>query len=68
MKHLNSYDVSTATNVLSLDPVEIPLFVRRCVKDRSLSFVVTELNKALLSGTADEREEAHGALRHLGFI
>lgn len=58
----------TAQTVLSLDDAEIPSFVRRCLKDRSLSWLIAQQNEALFSGTKDERDEAHKALTHTGVI
>lgn len=68
MKHRMNYTVSTATKVLALTREDVAPFVQNCLSDRSLSWVVAELNKAVLNGGDDEREEAQRALDHLGFI
>ncbi len=68
MKHETAYELPTATNILSLESAEMPGFVQECLRTRSLSWVVAELNKSILSGPEEERDEARKALEHLGFI
>lgn len=55
-------------NVLSLDDGDVAAFVRKCVKERSLSRVVGHLNNDVLFGTHQERREAEEALNRLGFL
>ena len=68
MDYQDSCEMTTATKVLAMPTTDVPLFLRQCVSERSLSWVVGELNKALLFGNSEEREEAGKALTHLGFI
>lgn len=68
MKHETTYDVRSSANVLSVQPIEVASFLRECVKNRSLSWLIGDLNRSVLSGDQDEREEARKALEHLGFI
>lgn len=68
MKHYTLNDVSPAAGVLVLEQADVPPFVRKCVEDRSLSTLVSELNDALLFGTAEQKDEAGRALNHLGFL
>ncbi|WP_298837891.1 hypothetical protein [uncultured Roseobacter sp.] len=57
-----------AKNILDLENGDVAAFVTRCVKERSLSSMVCELNAALLSGTPEEQNNARKALQHIGFI
>ena len=68
MNHGTSCSLSTASQVLALDAEEVAPFVRNCLFDRSLSWVVSELNNTVLNGAAHEKEQAQWALVHLGFI
>ncbi len=61
-------EIRTASDVLSLDAADVAQFVRTCVRNRSLSLVVSDLNHAALHGVAEEQEEARQALKHLGFV
>lgn len=66
--HRTVVDMTTASNVLALSELEAAKFVRKCLRDRSLSVVVADLNKELLYGTPREQEDASKALRHIGFM
>lgn len=68
MKHQTMSAVSPAASVLSIDPAEVAVFIRKCVQERSLSTLVSDLNDDLLFGTAEQREDARCALLRLGFI
>ena len=68
MKHEIVSETDMAHDVLGLDDGEIAPFVRKCLKDRSLSSLVSHLNNDLLFGTPAERESAEVALRRIGFI
>lgn len=68
MKHSAMFSGSTAANVLSIEEAGVSPFLHRCVKDRSLSTLVSDLNYSLLFGSADEKDMARKALKHLGFI
>ncbi|GFE50814.1 hypothetical protein So717_25670 [Roseobacter cerasinus] len=61
-------ETSFRKNVLNLEEGDIAAFVRKCVKDRSLSKVVGHLNNDMLFGTHKERREAEEALHRLGFL
>ena len=61
-------DVQTASTLLALNQKDVSQFVRTCVRNRSLSSVVSDLNRDLLFGTEEESEKARRALRHIGFI
>ncbi|MGA9254127.1 MAG: hypothetical protein WBV71_16960 [Roseobacter sp.] len=58
----------TSVHVLNLAPSDVPQFVRHCVKDRSLSSLVKDLNNDLMFGNEDQRQEARKALSHIGFL
>lgn len=68
MKHDSISETKMSHTVTKLTEDEIAQFVRKCVKDRSLSAVVSDLNKDLLFGTQAEREDAKTALQRIGFI
>ena len=68
MQHHVNHDIPVSVHVLGLDPSDVPPFVRRCVRERSLSGLVKNLNNELLFGTADQREEARRDLKHIGFL
>ena len=68
MKHHVLSETPTAAVVLNIKSSEIPPFVRKCVRERSLSVLVRRLNADLVSGTAQQREDARRALRHIGFV
>lgn len=63
-----THEISTAADVLALSPADVAQFVRDCVRNRSLSVMVSDLNHTVLHGTSEEREEARRALKHLGFV
>ncbi|WP_195819858.1 hypothetical protein [Roseobacter sp. MH60115] len=67
MKHETISESKMSRNVMGLDDGEIAPFVRKCVKERSLSRVVTSLNNDLLFGTQTERDDARIALQRIGF-
>jgi hypothetical protein len=64
----NNHEIKTASDVLSLNSADVAQFVRACVRNRSLSLVVSDLNRVALHGAAVEQEEARLALKHLGFV
>ncbi len=68
MKHETISETKVAHSVLGLDDNDIASFVRRCMKDRSLSKLVSSLNDELLFGTTSERDDAKRALNRLGFL
>lgn len=68
MKHGTVSETKMSHDVLNLDDGDVASFVRRCVKERSLSKVVADLNHDLLSGTRTERENAEQALHRIGFL
>lgn len=68
MKHEMISETKVSQNVLGLPESEIAPFVSRCVKERSLSSVVADLNNDLLFGTQTEREDAKKALQRIGFL
>lgn len=68
MKHDVVCDVPTSAKVLNIDASDVAPFLRKCVKDRSLSTLVKDLNDAVLFGTADQRRDAEQALKHIGFM
>lgn len=68
MKHETISETKISHSVLSLDDNDITRFVRRCVKERSLSKIVADLNNDLLFGTQTERENAKEALHRIGFL
>jgi len=68
MKHHAISDTPTSVHVLSLAPSDVPMFVRNCVRDRSLSALVKDLNNDLMFGTEGQKEEARRALKHIGFL
>lgn len=68
MKHHVISDTPTAALVLNIKPSDIPPFVRKCVRERSLSALVRQLNNDLEFGSTTQKEEARRALRHIGFL
>lgn len=68
MKHHAILAKPASVNVLDLAPSDVPLFVRNCVKDRSLSSLVKDLNNDLMFGNEDQKQEARRALTHIGFL
>ncbi|MGZ2256476.1 hypothetical protein ACVC7O_04170 [Roseobacter sp. A03A-229] len=68
MKHETISETKMSQGVLGLDENDVAPFVRRCIKERSLSRVVTTLNNDLLFGTQTERDDAKKALDRLGFL
>lgn len=68
MKHHHIGETPTAAHVLSIKTTEVAPFVRKCVRERSLSVIVKDLNHDLIFGTPEQREDAREALRHIGFI
>lgn len=68
MKHETISETKISHNVMGLDDGEIAPFVRKCVKERSLSTVITNLNNDLLFGTQTERDDARSALQRIGFL
>lgn len=67
MNSRTKLDVSTASNLLSLSETDVAQFIRQCVRNRSLSAVMTELNDAVLFGSREESDRARRALEHIGF-
>ncbi|MFK7744528.1 MAG: hypothetical protein AB8B47_05710 [Roseobacter sp.] len=67
MAHFGFTDPDTAQAVLALNNDEVAGFVQQCVRNRSLSKIVNELNRAALSGAPRESQRATKALHHLGF-
>lgn len=68
MKHETISETKISHNVMGLDDGEIAPFVRKCVKERSLRAVITNLNNDLLFGTQTERDDARSALQRIGFL
>lgn len=68
MKQDGILKAPTSAHVMGLETVDAVTFVRTCVKERSLSTVMKELNDYVLHGTAEERRTAERALKHLGFL
>jgi hypothetical protein len=68
MKDQTLHQATTAANVLALPRKDVPRFLRRSLRERTLRSVITELNKAVLSGAEQDRADARRALAHLGFI
>lgn len=68
MKHETISETKMSQSVLGLDENDVAPFVRGCIKERSLSRVVTTLNNDLLFGTQTERDDAKKALDRLGFL
>jgi hypothetical protein len=68
MKHHYIGETPTAAQVLSIKATEVAPFVRKCVRDRSLSVIVKDLNHDLIFGTPEQREAARRALKHIGFV
>ncbi len=61
-------DTPSAARVLSMKPSDVPPFVRQCLRERSLSVLIRDLNRDLLFGTETQRTDARLALSQLGFL
>lgn len=68
MKHDTIRKLPTSARVLDIETTDVARFVQKCVQERSLSVLVKELNHDYLFGTAEERDSAEQALRHMGFV
>ncbi|WP_375230273.1 hypothetical protein [Roseobacter sp. S98] len=68
MRHAVISEKPCAESILAMAGNEVGAFVERCIRDRSLSRLVSDLNNALMSGTPNEQEKARKALQHMGFI
>ncbi len=68
MKHETILETNMSHSILGLSENDVAAFVRRCVKERSLSRLVAALNKDLMFGTQTERDDAKEALHRLGFL
>lgn len=68
MKHETISETKISHSVMGLDEGEIAPFVRKCVKERSLSAVIANLNNDLLFGTQTEQDDARTALQRIGFL
>lgn len=68
MKHHAIHDTPSSVHVLNLASTDVAPFVRKCVKERSLSSLVRDLNHDVLFGTEEQRETARRALKHIGFL
>ncbi|WP_298973336.1 hypothetical protein [uncultured Roseobacter sp.] len=68
MKHEQIAETKMSHSVLGLDEAEIGPFILRCVKERSLSKLVANLNNDILNGTSTERDSAEKALGRMGFL
>jgi len=68
MKHHVFSEIQTAAHVLTLKQSDIVPFLRKCVRERSLSALVKQLNDDLAFGTPEQQQQANRALLHIGFI
>lgn len=68
MKHETIPETKVSHSVLNLGDGDVAPFVRKCVKERSLSKIVANLNNDLLYGTQTERVNAREALGRIGFL
>ncbi|WP_299970476.1 hypothetical protein [uncultured Roseobacter sp.] len=68
MLHETIRELKPSHHVLQLDESDVVSFVRRCVKERSLSSLISSLNHDLMFGTLDEQDSAARALARLGFV
>lgn len=68
MKHHVIGDIPAATQVLTIQARDVAPFVQKCVRERSLSVLVKQLNYDIAFGTPEQKQEAQQALRHIGFI
>ncbi|MEE4188589.1 MAG: hypothetical protein V2I76_09120 [Roseobacter sp.] len=68
MKYDTISETPAAVHVLNINPSDVAPFVRKCVRERSLSVLVKDLNHALLFGTETQRKDAKAALQHIGFL
>ncbi|MEM1351742.1 MAG: hypothetical protein AAGF27_05330 [Pseudomonadota bacterium] len=68
MRHHTISETPAAALVLNMKSSEVAPFVRQCVRERSLSVLVKQLNHDLIFGTTQQREEAQQALRCIGFL
>ncbi|MCV3270761.1 hypothetical protein [Roseobacter sinensis] len=68
MKYETITETKVAHSVLGLDEKDVAAFVWDRVKDRSLSKLMADLNRDMLSGTERERQDAERALSRLGFL
>ncbi len=68
MKHQQVFETQASQYILSIKPADVPPFIGRCVKDRTLSTLVAHLNQDMLDGTPKQQNEARKALELIGFI
>lgn len=68
MKHAFISEDKVSHSVLSLGETEVGPFITRCLKERSLSTVISSLNNDVLYGTPSERAFAERALGRIGFV
>lgn len=47
---------------------DVPAFLRATIRDKTLTTIVTALNREVLTGDPDRRGEAQEALRRIGFV
>ncbi|QJF52516.1 hypothetical protein [Roseobacter ponti] len=68
MKHHQAFDTQASQHILSIEPGDVPPFIGRCLKERTLSTLVAHLNHDVLDGTPKEQDDARRALELIGFI
>lgn len=68
MKHHVIDGTPAASQVLNIKASDVVPFVRKCVRERSLSVLIKQLNDDLAFGTPEQKQEARRALQHIGFI
>ena len=68
MKHQRIANTLTSQHVLSINKADLPPFIGECIRERSLSRLVSNLNREVLEGTDTEKAEARKALALIGFL